>query len=96
MYVFAVGVSPSERRKIVGVESVETSDLDGELVFTKGGKIVHQEPIPEGLEEPIKNEIGFAEFTNTAQHATYASDVMFSVAQGTSKNGPNFALSTVR
>jgi hypothetical protein len=96
MYVFAVGVSPVERRKVVGVDGVETSDLEGELVFTKDRRIVHQEPVPEGIEEPIKNEIWFSERVNTGQHATYSSDVEFLVIQGTSKNGPTFSLSPVR
>jgi len=93
MYVFAVGVSPDERRKVVGIGGVESSDLEGELVFTKDNKIVHQEPVPQGVEEPIKNEIWFAEFTNTGRHASYSSDVVFLVAQGTSRNGPYFSLS---
>ena len=95
MLVFAVGVTPAERKKAVGVEGVETIDLDGELVFTNDGKIVHQEPLPEGVEEPIKNEIWFAELTNTGQYATYSSDVVFRVARSTSRNGPSFSLSPI-
>jgi hypothetical protein len=92
MYVFAVGVSPEELRQVVGIDGVENIDLEGELVFTKGGKIVHQEPVPEGVEEPIKNEISFAELTNTGRRVTYSSDVVFLVVQGTSRNGPTFSL----
>jgi hypothetical protein len=92
MYVFAVGVTPAERKRIVGADGVETSDLEAELVFTKDGKIVHQEPVPEGVEDPIRNEVWFSGFENTAQTASYSAEVAFSITQSTSSNGPYFCL----
>lgn len=96
MYVFAVGVSPSERREIAGADGVETIDLEGELVFTKAGRIVHQEPVAEGVERPIKDEISFAEITNTGESQSYPPDIVFAVKQGTSKNGSYFSLKAER
>jgi hypothetical protein len=95
MYVFSVGSSLSDRERIVGQPGVQSVDLEGEMVFTKAGKIVHQEPMPEGVELPLKNEVGFAENTNTGGHSEYSPITSFSVAISQSKNGRYFVLSRI-
>jgi hypothetical protein len=96
MYVFDSGSSAQERIKVVGAAGVEMSDLEGEIVFTQGTRIVYQEPRPQGFEEPIKNEIWFADFpAQTGSHTIYLPTAAFMVTASTLKDGPAFELKPV-
>ncbi|HKF45889.1 MAG TPA: hypothetical protein VKB38_00930 [Terracidiphilus sp.] len=96
MYFFDVGSSRSEREHAVGIKGVEVSDLEGELVFTRSGRITHQEPVRTGVEEPLKNEISFSGLPATGGILKFASSARFEVQQESSKNGPYFILKSAQ
>jgi hypothetical protein len=56
MLYFSYGVQSSERLEAAGVK-VSTPDLERQLVFLKNGKVVRDELLLTGIENPVEGEV---------------------------------------
>jgi hypothetical protein len=59
MFYFDYGVTPSDRRRVVGI-GFDTHELERQIVFLRDGRVVENEFLPTDIEKPIANQIVFA------------------------------------
>ena len=59
MFYFDYNITPSERRRVVGI-GFDTHELERQIVFLRDGRVVKNEFLPTDIEKPIANEIAFS------------------------------------
>jgi hypothetical protein len=59
MFYFDYGITPSDRRRVVGI-GFDTHELERQIVFLRGGRVVENEFLPTDIEKPIANQVVFA------------------------------------
>lgn len=94
LYVFDYDSSATDREKILGVPDEGFTEFQGQLVFMKSGKIVHQERQPEDIEHRVKDEICF-DIPQEARYASYFHDERFAVTKVDGQDGIYYVLKPI-
>ncbi len=91
MFYFDVALSPSERRRAVGV-SIPARELQRQIVFLNHDKVVYNELLPTDFEKPVRNEVAFEIVAPATYFTCDDSAVLLAKHDGVGTGAPFYSL----